>query len=185
MCSLHRSILADKTSRNLFFFLCLNLSFAFVELLYGIWSNRYRGGRRGAGGRRGGSGSRRAGSGASRRGQCHVCLGAAGPALPARRLEGPAPGGGGCGRAPRPAALSGPGPAARGVGRRKAGRQAAGKRCPAGRGPRRLAEEEAWGWWPFGACRWPWTRGLGRWLHLDVGSWVAKPSATLSVLPFE
>ncbi|RXM28800.1 Zinc transporter 7 [Acipenser ruthenus] len=36
-----RSILSDKTSRNLFFFLCLNLSFAFVELLYGIWSNRY------------------------------------------------------------------------------------------------------------------------------------------------
>ncbi|KAJ7401459.1 Zinc transporter 7 [Pitangus sulphuratus] len=34
-----RSILADKTSRNLFSFLCLNLSFAFVELLYGIWSN--------------------------------------------------------------------------------------------------------------------------------------------------
>nr|AAI54235.1 Solute carrier family 30 (zinc transporter), member 7 [Danio rerio] len=34
-----RSILADKTSRNLFFFLCLNLSFAFVELLYGIWGN--------------------------------------------------------------------------------------------------------------------------------------------------
>ncbi|XP_012697397.1 zinc transporter 7 [Clupea harengus] len=34
-----RSILADKTSRNLFFFLCLNLSFAFVELLFGIWSN--------------------------------------------------------------------------------------------------------------------------------------------------
>lgn len=34
-----RSIIADKTSRNLFFFLCLNLSFAFVELLYGIWSN--------------------------------------------------------------------------------------------------------------------------------------------------
>ncbi|XP_030310703.1 zinc transporter 7 isoform X5 [Calypte anna] len=34
-----RSILADKTSRNLFFFLCLNLSFAFVELLYGLWSN--------------------------------------------------------------------------------------------------------------------------------------------------
>ncbi|XP_028259495.1 zinc transporter 7 [Parambassis ranga] len=34
-----RSILADKTSRNLFFFLCLNLSFAFVELTYGIWSN--------------------------------------------------------------------------------------------------------------------------------------------------
>nr|XP_058159094.1 zinc transporter 7 isoform X4 [Dasypus novemcinctus] len=34
-----RSILSDQTSRNLFFFLCLNLSFAFVELLYGIWSN--------------------------------------------------------------------------------------------------------------------------------------------------
>ncbi|XP_023279978.1 zinc transporter 7 isoform X1 [Seriola lalandi dorsalis] len=34
-----RSILADKTSRNLFSFLCLNLSFAFVELMYGIWSN--------------------------------------------------------------------------------------------------------------------------------------------------
>lgn len=34
-----RSILADKTSRNLFFFLCLNLSFAFVELTFGIWSN--------------------------------------------------------------------------------------------------------------------------------------------------
>ncbi|XP_069794114.1 zinc transporter 7 isoform X3 [Narcine bancroftii] len=34
-----RSILSDSTSRNLFFFLLLNLSFAFVELLYGIWSN--------------------------------------------------------------------------------------------------------------------------------------------------
>ncbi|XP_060933803.1 zinc transporter 7 [Limanda limanda] len=34
-----RSILADKTSRNLFSFLCLNLSFAFVELSYGVWSN--------------------------------------------------------------------------------------------------------------------------------------------------
>ncbi|XP_055498332.1 zinc transporter 7 [Leucoraja erinacea] len=34
-----RSILSDYTSRNLFFFLLLNLSFAFVELLYGIWSN--------------------------------------------------------------------------------------------------------------------------------------------------
>ncbi|XP_029002001.1 zinc transporter 7 isoform X1 [Betta splendens] len=34
-----RSILSDKTSRNLFFFLCLNLSFAFVELMFGIWSN--------------------------------------------------------------------------------------------------------------------------------------------------
>lgn len=38
-CIVPRSILSDKTSRNLFFFLCLNLSFAFVELLYGIWSN--------------------------------------------------------------------------------------------------------------------------------------------------
>lgn len=35
-----RSILADRTSRNLFAFLCLNLSFAFVELTYGLWSNR-------------------------------------------------------------------------------------------------------------------------------------------------
>ncbi|XP_078723888.1 zinc transporter 7 isoform X2 [Lampetra fluviatilis] len=34
-----RSILADQISRNLFFFLLLNLSFAFVELFYGIWSN--------------------------------------------------------------------------------------------------------------------------------------------------
>ncbi|KAG8555974.1 hypothetical protein GDO81_017884 [Engystomops pustulosus] len=36
-----RSIFSDSTSRNLFCFLCLNLSFAFVELFYGIWSNRY------------------------------------------------------------------------------------------------------------------------------------------------
>ncbi|XP_053552549.1 zinc transporter 7, partial [Bombina bombina] len=34
-----RSIFSDSTSRNLFCFLCLNLSFAFVELFYGIWSN--------------------------------------------------------------------------------------------------------------------------------------------------
>ncbi|XP_034035166.1 zinc transporter 7 isoform X2 [Thalassophryne amazonica] len=34
-----RSILADQTSRNLFLFLCLNLSFAFVELTYGLWTN--------------------------------------------------------------------------------------------------------------------------------------------------
>uniref|UniRef100_A0A8C5AT36 Zinc transporter n=1 Tax=Gadus morhua TaxID=8049 RepID=A0A8C5AT36_GADMO len=34
-----RAILSDQTSRNLFFFLLLNLSFAFVELSYGIWSN--------------------------------------------------------------------------------------------------------------------------------------------------
>ncbi|XP_063962354.1 zinc transporter 7-like [Lytechinus pictus] len=32
-------IYTDVTSRNLFFFLILNLSFAFVELSYGIWSN--------------------------------------------------------------------------------------------------------------------------------------------------
>nr|XP_054765293.1 zinc transporter 7-like [Lytechinus pictus] len=32
-------IYSDVTSRNLFFFLILNLSFAFVELSYGIWSN--------------------------------------------------------------------------------------------------------------------------------------------------
>ncbi|XP_034035167.1 zinc transporter 7 isoform X3 [Thalassophryne amazonica] len=36
-----RSILADQTSRNLFLFLCLNLSFAFVELTYGLWTNSY------------------------------------------------------------------------------------------------------------------------------------------------
>lgn len=34
-----RSIFSDSTSRNLFCFLLLNLSFAFVELFYGIWSN--------------------------------------------------------------------------------------------------------------------------------------------------
>uniref|UniRef100_A0A182IKX5 Cation efflux protein transmembrane domain-containing protein n=1 Tax=Anopheles atroparvus TaxID=41427 RepID=A0A182IKX5_ANOAO len=37
--SLSRLILADRNSRNLFFFLLLNLSFAFVELMYGIWTN--------------------------------------------------------------------------------------------------------------------------------------------------
>jgi len=35
-----RSILSQKSSRNLFFFLLLNLSFAFVELFYGMWMNR-------------------------------------------------------------------------------------------------------------------------------------------------
>lgn len=35
----HRAILQDPATRNLFFFLCLNLSFAFVELLYGMWTN--------------------------------------------------------------------------------------------------------------------------------------------------
>ncbi|XP_013786521.2 zinc transporter 7-like, partial [Limulus polyphemus] len=35
----HRLIFSDKNSRNLFLFLILNLSFAFVELLYGVWTN--------------------------------------------------------------------------------------------------------------------------------------------------
>lgn len=34
-----RLIFADQGSRNLFLFLLLNLSMAFVELLYGIWTN--------------------------------------------------------------------------------------------------------------------------------------------------
>ncbi|KAF4522970.1 hypothetical protein B566_EDAN009560 [Ephemera danica] len=34
-----RLIFSDKNSRNLFLFLILNLSFAFVELTYGIWTN--------------------------------------------------------------------------------------------------------------------------------------------------
>jgi zinc transporter 5/7 len=34
-----RLIFSDKNSRNLFLFLILNLSFAFVELSYGIWTN--------------------------------------------------------------------------------------------------------------------------------------------------
>jgi len=34
-----KSIFAEKSSRNIFFFLLLNLSFAFLELFYGIWSN--------------------------------------------------------------------------------------------------------------------------------------------------
>ncbi|CAG4984418.1 unnamed protein product [Colias eurytheme] len=34
-----RLIYSDKNSRNLFLFLILNLSFAFVELFYGIWTN--------------------------------------------------------------------------------------------------------------------------------------------------
>ena len=37
--SWRRLIFSDKNSRNLFLFLLLNLSFAFVELLYGVWSN--------------------------------------------------------------------------------------------------------------------------------------------------
>ena len=35
-----RNILSQQDSRNLFFFLLLNLAFAGVELLYGMWSNR-------------------------------------------------------------------------------------------------------------------------------------------------
>nr|XP_047123352.1 zinc transporter 7 [Hydra vulgaris] len=34
-----RSVFEDKTSRNIFCFLMLNLMFAFVELFYGIWTN--------------------------------------------------------------------------------------------------------------------------------------------------
>ncbi|XP_057298833.1 zinc transporter 7-like [Hydractinia symbiolongicarpus] len=34
-----KSILQDKTSRNIFCFLLLNLVFAFLELFYGIWTN--------------------------------------------------------------------------------------------------------------------------------------------------
>eukprot|EP00123_Amoebidium_parasiticum_P001849 comp13050_c0_seq1/m.8322 comp13050_c0_seq1/g.8322 ORF comp13050_c0_seq1/g.8322 comp13050_c0_seq1/m.8322 type:complete len:406 (-) comp13050_c0_seq1:536-1753(-) len=34
-----RQIIKDKDSRNLFFFLCINLTMAFVELAYGMWTN--------------------------------------------------------------------------------------------------------------------------------------------------
>eukprot|EP00126_Sphaerothecum_destruens_P003882 Sdes_comp17687_c0_seq1m6959 len=34
-----REVFHDQDSRNLFFFLCINLSFAFVELVYGAWTN--------------------------------------------------------------------------------------------------------------------------------------------------
>lgn len=34
-----RLIYSDRNSRNLFLFLILNLSFAFVELFYGVWTN--------------------------------------------------------------------------------------------------------------------------------------------------
>ncbi|CAI9725127.1 zinc transporter 7-like [Octopus vulgaris] len=34
-----RLIFSEKTSRNIFLFLLLNLSFAFVELIYGVWTN--------------------------------------------------------------------------------------------------------------------------------------------------
>ncbi|KAK3089251.1 hypothetical protein FSP39_002091 [Pinctada imbricata] len=35
----YRLIFSEKASRNIFLFLLLNLSFAFVELLYGVWTN--------------------------------------------------------------------------------------------------------------------------------------------------
>lgn len=34
-----RLVFSDRNSRNLFLFLLLNLSFAFIELVYGVWSN--------------------------------------------------------------------------------------------------------------------------------------------------
>lgn len=34
-----RDILAENDSRKIFYFLCINLSFTFVELLYGAWTN--------------------------------------------------------------------------------------------------------------------------------------------------
>ncbi|CBY31012.1 unnamed protein product [Oikopleura dioica] len=34
-----RKIIKEKDTRNLFFFICINLSFAFVELFYGLWTN--------------------------------------------------------------------------------------------------------------------------------------------------
>lgn len=37
--SCFRAILSEESTRNLFFFLLLNLSFAFVELFYGMWTN--------------------------------------------------------------------------------------------------------------------------------------------------
>lgn len=37
--SVVRLILSDTDSRNLFFFLLLNLTFGFVELIYGVWTN--------------------------------------------------------------------------------------------------------------------------------------------------
>lgn len=39
LCNYVRLIFKDEKSRNLFFFLLLNFSFAFVELFYGIWTN--------------------------------------------------------------------------------------------------------------------------------------------------
>ncbi|XP_076036381.1 proton-coupled zinc antiporter SLC30A5-like isoform X3 [Oratosquilla oratoria] len=37
--STFKDILADRNSRTIFYFLCLNLGFTFVELIYGMWTN--------------------------------------------------------------------------------------------------------------------------------------------------
>ncbi|XP_047114405.1 zinc transporter 5-like isoform X1 [Schistocerca piceifrons] len=37
--SMLRQVLGSNNSRRIFYFLCLNLSFTFVEFLYGIWTN--------------------------------------------------------------------------------------------------------------------------------------------------
>ncbi|KAG0279295.1 putative zinc transporter msc2 [Linnemannia exigua] len=34
-----KAILADQDSKQIFYFLCLNLSFMFVQMLYGVWTN--------------------------------------------------------------------------------------------------------------------------------------------------
>lgn len=34
-----RLVLADPNAKNLFLFLLLNFSFAFIELFYGVWTN--------------------------------------------------------------------------------------------------------------------------------------------------
>lgn len=39
LATLYRLIVSDRNTRNLFFFLLLNLFFAFVELTYGLWTN--------------------------------------------------------------------------------------------------------------------------------------------------
>lgn len=38
---LRRLIFSDKNTRNLFLFLLLNFSFAFVEFFYGMWTNSW------------------------------------------------------------------------------------------------------------------------------------------------
>lgn len=39
--NLYRLILSDRNTRNLLFFLVLNLLFAFIELFYGLMTNRF------------------------------------------------------------------------------------------------------------------------------------------------